>query len=79
MDEYAANALQIQNKVNDRQMIPHLPEQVISFRSPHERLTRNVITEVNRAKLGHAAESYLKERWSFQLDDMSYAILTHPP
>ena len=46
-------------------MIPHLRTQTISFRTPHERITRNVINEINRAKIGHEAEGYLKHRWHY--------------
>ena len=41
-------------------MIPYLPQQAISFKTPHERITRNVVNEVNREKIGHDAEIYLR-------------------
>ena len=65
MDEFADSALTVKTKIKHSTMIPHLPAQAISFRSPHERLTRHTITEINRAKIGHEAENYLKRRWSY--------------
>ena len=62
MDRYATKALQIKTAIKHKTVIPHLTQQAISFRTPPARLIRNVITEVNRAKLGHAAELYLRGR-----------------
>ena len=70
MDRFAAKALLSKTKIKHRHVIPHLPRQKVSFRSPHERLTRNVILEINRAKIGHQAEQYLQGRWSFGTSDM---------
>lgn len=65
MDRFAALALKTKTAVKHKTVIPHLRKQIVSFRTPYERLTRNVVTEINRAKLGHVAEAYLRERWSF--------------
>ena len=74
MDEFADRALKVNTKIKHFVMIPHLPVQSVSFRSPHERLTRNVINEINRAKIGHEAETYLKRRWSFNDEEMSKVL-----
>ena len=70
MDVFADRALKVNTKIKHSVMIPHLPVQSVSFRSPHERLTRNVINEINGAKIGHEAETYLKRRWSFDDEKM---------
>ena len=65
MNEFANRALKMNITIKHSVMIPHLPVQAISFRSPHERLTRNVINKINRAKIGHEAETYIKQRWPY--------------
>ena len=61
MDKFSDKALASETVIKHSVIIPHLPTKAISFRSPHERITRNVINEINRAQIGHEAESYLKK------------------
>ena len=74
MDKHADKALSTHTVVKYSAMIPHLPCQTVSFQTPYERITRNVITEVNRAKIGHEAEEYLKSRLKFNDDQMKNGL-----
>ena len=64
MDKFAKEALQPNSKpsIRHKQMIPHLPEQKISFHNNHHRLTRETLKNLNRYNVGHQAESYIQRR-----------------
>ena len=74
MDRFASLALTTSTKIRYRPVIPHLPQQKISYRSPFERLTRKLASELNRGKIGHAAECYLKEKWNFDDNAMKTVL-----
>lgn len=66
VDKYAKRALgpDVKNSIRNKQMIPHLPAQQISFHNQFHRLTRNTFQNLNRYKIGHKAEKYILNKRS---------------
>ena len=61
-DEFAKRSCS-NSTIPRQQLIPHLPKQQISLKTPFERITRDVDNEIVRLKTGHEAEKYLQRRW----------------
>ena len=70
MDAHAKKALQHQTKIKHRKFIPHLPLQKVSLKSKFERITNDVFGNINRYKIGHESENWLRKRWNISEKDM---------
>ena len=74
MDTHAKLALQTTTKIKHRRLIPHLPTQRVSLKSPHDRLTSNIPNNINRYKTGNDAEKWLSSRWKLNDSQMQHIL-----
>ena len=65
MDHSAKEASSNQSKpsIQQKNLIPHLPQQNNSFFNQHCRLTRNTLKELNRYKVGLAVEGRIQQKY----------------
>ena len=56
VDEFAKTSCS-KSTIPHKQLIPHLPKQQISLKTPFERITLDVDNEIVRLKTGHEAEN----------------------
>ena len=74
MDTHAKLALQTTTKIKHRRLIPHLPTQRVSLKSPYYRSTSNISNNINRYKTGHDAERWLSSRWKLNDSQMQHIL-----
>jgi len=70
MDKHAKKALKQPTKIKHRRFIPHLPLQKVSVKTKYDRITTDMHSNINRYKIGHEAEDWLKKRWKISNEDM---------
>ena len=69
-DEQAKSALTKPTKIKHRRFIPHLPLQKISLKTKYDRITNDIGSNINRYKIGHESEKWLKKRWNINEETM---------
>lgn len=70
MDEHAKLALKQSTKIKHRRFIPHLPLQKVSVKTKYDRITNDIHSNINRYKIGHVSEEWLKKRWKISSESM---------